>query len=103
MAISKFSPKKNENFYKCWERYKELLNACPHHDHETWSIVSYFYESLTLSMRIFVETMCNGQFFSKNPEEALLYFDQIAEGPQNWNTYTEETKAKPSERGVCTN
>ena len=41
-AISNFSPKENESFYKCWEIYKELLNACPHHGHETWSIVSYF-------------------------------------------------------------
>ena len=36
---------------------------------------------------------------SKNPEEALLYFDKLAEGAQNWNTYTEETKGRSSDKG----
>ena len=28
-------------------------------------------------MHTFVETMCNGNFLSKSPEGALLYFDEL--------------------------
>ena len=51
-------------------------------------------------MRTFVETMCNGNFLSKSPEGALLYFDELAEGAQNWNTYTDESKSKSFDRGL---
>ncbi|RVW24612.1 hypothetical protein CK203_113839 [Vitis vinifera] len=34
----------NEKFYACWERYMEVVNACPHHGFDTWMLVSYFYE-----------------------------------------------------------
>jgi hypothetical protein len=98
-AISNFAPKENESFYKCWERYNELLSACPHHGYETWSIVSFFYEALTPSLRTFVETMCNGEFLMKNPEEAMTHFDQLADGAQNWVNYNEESKPKPPSGG----
>ena len=54
------SQKDNETFYQCWERFKDLLNACPHHGYETWHIISFFYEILTPKMHQFVEMMCNG-------------------------------------------
>ncbi|RVW53761.1 hypothetical protein CK203_112890 [Vitis vinifera] len=34
----------NEKFYERWERYKEAINACPHHGFDTWLLVSYFYD-----------------------------------------------------------
>ena len=42
--IMNFSQNDNETFYQCWERFKDLLNACPHHGYETWHIISFFYE-----------------------------------------------------------
>ena len=33
--IMNFSQNDNETFYQCWERFKDLLNACPHHGYET--------------------------------------------------------------------
>ena len=41
--IMNFSQKDNETFYQCWERFKNLLNACPHHGYETWRIISFFF------------------------------------------------------------
>ncbi|XP_035546619.1 uncharacterized protein LOC118348654 [Juglans regia] len=37
-------------------------------------------------MRQFVETMCNGEFFNKEPEEAFEYFDYLSENAQSWDT-----------------
>ena len=76
--ISNFSAKENEKFYECWERYMEAINACPHHDFDTWLLVSYFYDSMSSSMKQLLETMC-GDFMSKNPEEAMDFLRYVAE------------------------
>ncbi|RVW83966.1 hypothetical protein CK203_047326 [Vitis vinifera] len=69
--ISNFSAKENEKFYECWERYMEAINACPYHGFDTWLLVSYFYDGMSSSMKQLLETMCGGDFMSKNPEEAM--------------------------------
>ncbi|RVW59378.1 hypothetical protein CK203_103226 [Vitis vinifera] len=66
--ISNFSAKENEKFYECWERYMEAINACPHHGFDTWLLVSYFYDGMSSSMKQLLETMCEGDFMSKNPK-----------------------------------
>jgi len=84
--ITTFAQKPGETLYQCWERYKELLNTCPHHGFETWRVVSNFYEGLTPQVRQMVEMMCNGTFEEKDPEEAMNYLDLLAENAQNWDT-----------------
>ena len=66
-----FSANENERFYQCWERYMEALNACPHHGFDTWLLVSYFYDRISLGVKQLLETMCGGDFLRKNLEEAL--------------------------------
>ncbi|RVW62989.1 hypothetical protein CK203_059278 [Vitis vinifera] len=77
--ISNFLAKENEKFYECWERYMEAINACPHHDFDTWLLVSYFYDGMSSSMKQLLETMCGGDFMSKNPEEAMDFLSYVAE------------------------
>ena len=78
--ISNFSAKKNEKFYECWEIYMEAINACPHHGFDTWLLVSYFYDGMSSSMKQLLETMCGGDFMSKNPEDFLSYVAEISRG-----------------------
>ena len=40
--IFTFSAIENEKFYECWERYMEVLNACPHHGFDTCQLVRHF-------------------------------------------------------------
>ncbi|XP_073307370.1 uncharacterized protein [Primulina huaijiensis] len=84
--IITFTQKQGETFYQCWDRYKELLNLCPHHGFEIWRVVSQFYEGLTPKDRQMVEFMCNGTFEDKDPNEAIEYLDSLAENAQNWDT-----------------
>jgi len=75
-----------------------LLNTCPHHEFETWRLVSYFYEGLTPRDRQMVELMCNGTFEDKDPNEAMEYLDLLAENAQNWDTtgtYEAPSKTQP--------
>ena len=94
--ITIFTQKPRETLYQCWDRFKELLNICPHHGFETWRLVSYFYEGLTSQGRQVVEMMCNGEFRDKSPEDALDYLDYIAENAQHWDTVgSYESSSKP--------
>jgi hypothetical protein len=56
-----FSCSPNESFHQAWERFKDLLNACPHHGFEMWRLVSFFYNSLTADFKKLVSTICNGK------------------------------------------
>ena len=101
--ITTFTQESGETLYQCWERFKEMLNICPHHGFETWRLVSYFYEGLTPQSRQVVEMMCNGEFRDKSPEDALDYLEHIAENAQHWDTVgTYESPVKPpsSSRGI---
>nr|CAN60996.1 hypothetical protein VITISV_010329 [Vitis vinifera] len=78
-------PKENEKFYECWERYMEAINACPHHGFDTWLLVSYFYDGMSSSMKQLLETMCRGDFMSKNPKEAMDFLSYVAEVSRGWD------------------
>jgi hypothetical protein len=93
--IMHFSQKENETFFQCWERFKDLLLACPHHGYDTWRVISFFYDGITSNMRQFVEMMCNGEFMSKSPDDAWDYFDLLAENAQVWETTNTIERAKP--------
>ncbi|XP_024018882.1 uncharacterized protein LOC112090862 [Morus notabilis] len=62
----------------------DLLNLCPHHGYESWRLVSYFYDGLTIRERQFVEMMCNGEFLQKDPDEAIEYLNELAEKAHTW-------------------
>ncbi|KAJ9705740.1 hypothetical protein PVL29_003706 [Vitis rotundifolia] len=83
--ISNFSAKENEKFYECWERYMEAINACPHHGFDTWLLVSYFYDGMSSSRKQILETMCGGDFMSKNPEEAMDFLSYVSEVSRGWD------------------
>ncbi|RVW70859.1 hypothetical protein CK203_059403 [Vitis vinifera] len=83
--ISNFSAKENEKFYECWEIYMEAINACPHHGFDTWLLVSYFYDGMSSSIKQLLETMCGGDFMSKNPDEAINFLSYVAEVSRGWD------------------
>ena len=49
----------------------ETLDACPHYEFDTWMLVSYFYDGISPALKQLLETMCGGDFLSKNLEEAF--------------------------------
>ncbi|KAL6328119.1 hypothetical protein AAG906_033401 [Vitis piasezkii] len=73
--ITNFVALDNEKFYACWERYMEVVNACPHHGFDAWMLVSYFYEGMSPTMKQLLETMCGGDFMSKSPDEAFEFLN----------------------------
>ena len=93
-AIQNFTQKEDETYSQARERFKELLNACPHHGFEAWRLINFFYDGLLPATRQFVETMCNGGFYSKSAEQAEEYLEWLAERAQDWEPSPRENIAR---------
>ena len=64
--ITSFTQKNGESFDRVWERFKDLLMACPHHGFDDYCLIGFFFDSLNAPTKQFVEMMCNGKFFLKS-------------------------------------
>ena len=84
----------NEKFYQCWERYMKTISACPHHGFDTWMLVNHFYDGMSPAMKQLLETVCEGDFLSKNPEEAMDFLSYVAETSKAWD----EPNSREAER-----
>ena len=83
--IYTFASHDNEKFYQCWERYLETISVCPHHGFDTWMLVNHFYDGMSPTMKQLLETMCGGEFLSKNPNEAMDFLSYVAETSKAWD------------------
>ena len=83
--IYTFTALENEKFYKCWERYLEIISACPYHGSDIWMLVNHFYNGMSPTMKQLLETMCRGDFMSKHPEEAMDFLNYVAETSKAWD------------------
>ena len=63
----------------------EAINAYPHHGFDTWLLVSYFYDGMPSSMKQLLETICGGDFMSKNPEKAMDFLNYVVEVSRGWD------------------
>ena len=48
-------------------------------------LVNHFYEGMSPAMKQLLETMCGGDFISKNPEEAMDFLNYVAETSKAWD------------------
>ena len=46
--------------------------------------MNHFYNGMSLAMKQLLETMCGGDFLSKNPEEAMDFLSYVAETSKVW-------------------
>ena len=63
----------------------ETISACPHHGFDTWMLVNHFYDGMSPAMKELLETMCGGDFLSKNPDEAMDFLNYVAETSKGWD------------------
>ena len=57
-------------------------------------LVNHFYNGMFPAMKWLLETMCGGDFMSKNPEEAMDFLNYVAETSKAWD----EPNPRESER-----
>ncbi|GKE43220.1 reverse transcriptase domain-containing protein, partial [Tanacetum coccineum] len=69
--ISCFTQKFEETFSEAWERFKEMLRACPHHGFTELTQVDTFYNGLNENDQDSLNVAAGGKFLSKTTREAL--------------------------------
>ncbi|KAI8559752.1 hypothetical protein RHMOL_Rhmol04G0198700 [Rhododendron molle] len=88
--------------FKALNRYKDLLNAVPHHGYDNFQIANYFYDGLSPTSQRFLDKMCDGKLFEKEPAQALDFFDRLAAILQSrvFVKHCEESNSNAMEKGI---
>nr|GEU48753.1 reverse transcriptase domain-containing protein [Tanacetum cinerariifolium] len=69
--ISRFTQRFEETFKVAWERFKEMLRACPHHGFTELTQIDTVYYGLNENDQASLNAMAGGNLLSKNIREAL--------------------------------
>ncbi|GKA99098.1 reverse transcriptase domain-containing protein [Tanacetum coccineum] len=69
--ISRFTQKFDEPFSEAWERFKEMLRACPHHRFTELTQIDTFYNGLNDNDQDSLNVVAGGNLLSKTTREAL--------------------------------
>nr|GFB11652.1 reverse transcriptase domain-containing protein [Tanacetum cinerariifolium] len=73
--ISNFQQKFDESFHEAWERYKDLLCACPHHGFTELHQLDTFYNSLNPADQDSLNAAAGGNLLEKSPQDALTIIE----------------------------
>nr|GEX73756.1 hypothetical protein [Tanacetum cinerariifolium] len=69
--ISNFQQKFDESFHEAWERYKDLLRACPRHGFTELHQLDNFYNALNPADQDSLNAVAGGNLLEKGPQDAL--------------------------------
>nr|GEU40927.1 reverse transcriptase domain-containing protein [Tanacetum cinerariifolium] len=69
--IFRFTQRFEETFGEAWERFKEMLRACPHHEFTELAQIDTFYNGLTNNDQDSLNAATGGNILSKTTREAL--------------------------------
>nr|GEY35849.1 reverse transcriptase domain-containing protein [Tanacetum cinerariifolium] len=69
--ISRFTQRFEETFGEAWERFKEMLRACPHHEFTELTQIDTFYNGLNENNQDSLNAAAGGNLLSKTTREAL--------------------------------
>ncbi|GJS73149.1 reverse transcriptase domain-containing protein [Tanacetum coccineum] len=69
--ITRFQQRFDESFYEAWDRFNDLLRACPHHEFLELHQLDTFYNALNANDQDSLNSAVGGNFLDKMPRECL--------------------------------
>ncbi|GJY15328.1 reverse transcriptase domain-containing protein [Tanacetum coccineum] len=69
--LRKFQQRFDESFYEAWDRFNDLLRACPHHGFSELHQLDTFYNALNANDQDSLNSVAGGNFLDKMPRECL--------------------------------
>ncbi|KAI3739098.1 hypothetical protein L2E82_29490 [Cichorium intybus] len=79
-AIKDFPQKPGEAFHEAFDRLKELLRSCPHHEVPKWQLVKLFFEGVNETHQVMINASSSGTFMWQEPEDAWRCLEQLSLG-----------------------
>ncbi|GJU43188.1 reverse transcriptase domain-containing protein [Tanacetum coccineum] len=74
-GITNFQQRFDESFCEAWDRFKDLLCACPHHGFTELHQLDTFYNSLTSTDQDSLNAAAGGNLLTKTPKDALTIIE----------------------------
>ncbi|GJW06666.1 reverse transcriptase domain-containing protein [Tanacetum coccineum] len=68
---TRFQQRFDESFYEAWDRFNDLLRACPHHGFSELHQLDTFYNALNANDQDSLNSAAGGNFLDKMPRECL--------------------------------
>nr|GEZ01049.1 reverse transcriptase domain-containing protein [Tanacetum cinerariifolium] len=104
--ISHFTQRFEETFSEAWDRFKELLRACPHHGFSKLTQIDTFYNGLTEQDQDSLNAASGGNLFNKTTREALkiienkskVRYSRSKSNVSRVNTNSRDVVSKPDDR-----
>nr|GEV15523.1 reverse transcriptase domain-containing protein [Tanacetum cinerariifolium] len=104
--ISQFTQRYEETFGEAWERFKEMLRACPHHGFMKLTQIDTFSNGLNENDHDSLNTVAGGNLLSKTTREALniiknkskVCYSQNKPNVSRMNTTSKENSSKTDDR-----
>nr|GEX70044.1 reverse transcriptase domain-containing protein [Tanacetum cinerariifolium] len=69
--ITRFQQRFDESFYEAWDRFNDLLRACPHHGFFELHQLDTLYNALNVNDQDSLNSAAGGNFLDKMPRECL--------------------------------
>ncbi|GKB62088.1 reverse transcriptase domain-containing protein [Tanacetum coccineum] len=69
--ITNFRQRFDESFSEAWDRFKDLLRACPHHGFSELHQLDTFYNALNSNDQDLLNSAAGGNFLDKMPRDCL--------------------------------
>ncbi|GJV45074.1 reverse transcriptase domain-containing protein, partial [Tanacetum coccineum] len=69
--ITRFQQRFDETFYEAWDRFNDLLRACPHHGFLELHQLDIFYNALNSNDQDSLNSAAGGNFMDKMPRDCL--------------------------------
>ncbi|KAI3504154.1 hypothetical protein L1887_32699 [Cichorium endivia] len=69
-AIQDFQQKPGEAFHDAFERLKELLRSCPHHEFPRWQLVKFFFDGVDATNQAMINASSSGTIMMQDPDDA---------------------------------
>ena len=80
--IMKFTQAGDEPFHEAWERFRELLLQCPHHQVAPEMLCQFFYDGLLQNAQFMVDNTAGRNIAVKTADELQEIFETLAVSSQ---------------------
>ncbi|GJV92205.1 reverse transcriptase domain-containing protein [Tanacetum coccineum] len=77
--ITNFRQRFDESFSEAWDRFKDLLRACPHHGFSELHQLDTFYNALNSNDQDSLNFAAGGNFLDKMPQDCLAIIESKSE------------------------
>nr|GFB59913.1 reverse transcriptase domain-containing protein [Tanacetum cinerariifolium] len=81
--ITRFQQRFDESFYEAWDRFNDLLRACPIHGFSELHQLDTFYNALNVNDQDSLNSAVGGNFLDKMPRECLKIIESMSKVRQS--------------------